>query len=306
MKINRYDYATAIPLLQKMMAALDGKTDQLKKLTGEVSGQKMYRVDIIASQGNLLRGGIDSTTLIARLSSWDKDITESVDKNAFVWTRNSGDADVDLEWNNAHAYGEKYVKIMKEDVANQATFFCSVNTPEGIQADAQITIVNYSATEETQADISRINSSVADLQKNTSEMGGNIASLNDRANENAEAVGDIRAMFVGLESTVESIDKNKASLEDLAGVLQKFNEVLQKTPEGLKIIGVDDLGQQSIINLLLKHDRLMFQENGVTVAYISNENLNIENAVIRNRLTVGNHEITTDGDSFELVYVGEQ
>ena len=135
-------------------------------------------------------------------------------------------------------------------------------------------------------------------------MQGEIDDLTDRTNQTVQDVGDIRAQFVGLESTVDSIDKNKASLQDLASVESKFDAVFERTAEGLLIKGIDDFQQEAVIRLLLTYDRLAFQENGVTVAYISNENLNIENAIIRNRLTVGNHEITTDGDSFELVYVG--
>lgn len=302
--INRRDYTTAIPLLEQMVKALRGDTERIKQTIDETSGQKMYSVDITASQGNMLRGGIVSTTLIARLSSWGNDITADVDKNAFIWTRNSGDDVADEDWNTEHATGEKYIEVTAEDVVTQATFFCTVSTPEGIEASEQITVTNYAAQENAQASIEQIGNSISDLQQNTNAMQGEIDGLTDRANQTVQDVGDIRAQFVGLESTVNSIDKNKASLEDLASVESKFDAVFEKTAEGLLIKGVDDFQQEAVIRLLLTYDRLAFQENGVTVAYISNENLNIENAIIRNRLTVGNHEITTDGDSFELVYVG--
>lgn len=304
MRIDRHDPATAIPLLAQMVESLNGKTEHTEKLAEEAAAQKMYRVDIIASQGNLLRGGIESTTLIARLSSWDKDITAEVEDNYFIWSRNSGDEETDAQWNADHITGAKHIEVTLNDVDTQATFFCTVKTSDGITAEAQITVVNYTPQEEAQANINRIDGTIIDLQQNSSEMQEVINGLNDRTNQNTNDVTDIRALFVGLESTVDSIDKNKASLEDLAGVEQKFDAVFQKTPEGLKIIGVDGYEQKSIISLLLTYDRLVFKENGVTVAYISNENLNIENAIIRNQLTVGEHEITTDGSSFELVYVG--
>lgn len=92
----------------------------------EIEEQKMYRLVITSSNGNIFKNGNIATTLSAQVYSWDEDITDSLDPNQFVWTRVSEDADADKLWNAAHYGGAKQIVITTDDVKVRATFFCDL------------------------------------------------------------------------------------------------------------------------------------------------------------------------------------
>lgn len=270
----------------------------------EKTEQKMCRVDIIASNGNMLRGGIVDTTLIARVTSWDRDITAEIHDNNFIWTRNSGNVDGDENWDLDHAGGMKYITVDADDVGEQATFFCTVNTSDGIQAAAQITVSCNAVQEQLQQSVGEIVADITGLEKIAENINDELGGLQTRADILDGNVSDVRQLYVGLESTIDSIDKNKASLEDLIDFRSLFDSIFEVTPQGLLIKGVDSYGQVSAIATLFGHNRWNILEDGVPVTYVDNKAFNIENGIIRNSLRVGNHDITTDGDSFELTYNG--
>lgn len=318
--LDRNNPYSAIPQLEKMVKAVSKETDSLKdktyKIDQEISNQNMYRVDVVSSNGNLLKGGLINTMLIARVSSWDIDITKDIDANNFIWTRNTGNKEEDTVWNNKHITGMKYVEIGLEDVGRQATFTCKVTIKE-VVAETQIVIATSVIEESiqdnvenlqddmslTSKDVANLNEGVLQLGHKTEAINESITKVENDITNNQTNISDVRELFVGLASTVDSIDKNKASLEDLTKIQTLFNSVFDITPDGLKIKGVDTYGQESTISTLISFDKWSFKEQGQTVAYISNKALNIENAIIRNQLTVGKHDITTDGDSFEVVYI---
>lgn len=92
----------------------------------EIEEQKMYRLVITSSNGNIFKNGNIATTLSAQVYSWDEDITDSLDPNQFVWTRVSENADSDKLWNAAHYGGAKQIVITADDVKARATFFCDL------------------------------------------------------------------------------------------------------------------------------------------------------------------------------------
>lgn len=92
----------------------------------EIEKQKMYRLVITSSNGNIFKNGNISTTLSAQVYSWDENVTDSLDPNQFVWTRVSEDTDSDKLWNAAHYGGAKQITITTEDVNVRATFFCDL------------------------------------------------------------------------------------------------------------------------------------------------------------------------------------
>ena len=92
----------------------------------EINEQKMYRLVISSSNGNIFKNGNIETTLTATVFSWDENITDTLDPNQFVWTRVSDDAEADKEWNDNHYGGSKSIEITKEDVNIRATFFCDL------------------------------------------------------------------------------------------------------------------------------------------------------------------------------------
>ena len=92
----------------------------------EINEQKMYRLIISSSNGNIFKNGNIQTTLTATVFSWDENITDTLDPNQFIWTRVSDDAKADAEWNAAHYGGAKSIEITSNDVDVRATFFCDL------------------------------------------------------------------------------------------------------------------------------------------------------------------------------------
>lgn len=92
----------------------------------EIEEQKMYRLVISSSNGNIFKNGYIQTTLTAMVFSWDENITDTLDPNQFVWTRVSDDVEADKAWNDAHYGGTKSIEITSDDVKARATFFCDL------------------------------------------------------------------------------------------------------------------------------------------------------------------------------------
>ena len=91
-----------------------------------IEEQKMLRLVIISSNGNIFKNGNVKTSLSAKVYSWDEDITDTLDANQFIWTRVSEDAEADKVWNEQHFGGAKSVVITGADVKVRATFYCDL------------------------------------------------------------------------------------------------------------------------------------------------------------------------------------
>ena len=91
-----------------------------------IEEQKMLRLVIISSNGNIFKNGNVKTLLSAKVYSWDEDITDTLDANQFVWTRVSEDTEADKVWNEQHFGGAKSVVITGADVKIRATFYCDL------------------------------------------------------------------------------------------------------------------------------------------------------------------------------------
>ena len=102
------------------------KVEETNSRIDEINEQKMYRLIISSSNGNIFKNGNIQTTLTATVFSWDENITDTLDPNQFIWTRVSDDAEADAEWNAAHYGGAKSVEITSADVDVRATFFCDL------------------------------------------------------------------------------------------------------------------------------------------------------------------------------------
>ena len=81
-----------------------------------IEEQKMLRLVITSSNGNIFKNGNVKTLLSAVVYSWDKDITDTLDANQFIWTRVSEDTEADKIWNEQHFGGAKAVVITSADV----------------------------------------------------------------------------------------------------------------------------------------------------------------------------------------------
>lgn len=100
--------------------------DKVSDRVGVIEDQKMYRLVISSSNGNIFKNGIINTTLDATVFSWDENVTNTLDPNQFIWTRVSDDSAADAVWNADHAGGAKSIVISSDDVNVRATFFCDL------------------------------------------------------------------------------------------------------------------------------------------------------------------------------------
>lgn len=104
-------------------------TETVEKVEDRVTTieeQKMYRLVISSSNGNIFKNGNIQTTLYATVFSWDENITNTLDENQFIWTRVSDDTEADEAWNADHFGGSKSIEITSDDVEVRATFFCDL------------------------------------------------------------------------------------------------------------------------------------------------------------------------------------
>lgn len=100
--------------------------EQVSDRITTIEDQKMYRLVISSSNGNIFKNGNIKTTLYATVYSWDENITDTLDDNQFIWTRVSDDAEADAVWNADHFGGSKSIEITSDDVEVRATFFCDL------------------------------------------------------------------------------------------------------------------------------------------------------------------------------------
>ena len=100
--------------------------DKVSDRISTIEEQKMYRLVISSSNGNIFKNGNIKTTLYATVYSWDDNITDTLDDNQFIWTRVSDDAEADAVWNADHFGGSKSIEITSDDVEVRATFFCDL------------------------------------------------------------------------------------------------------------------------------------------------------------------------------------
>ena len=87
---------------------------------------KQYRIEMISTQGNIIKDKNFSTTLKAILYEDNEDVTSKKDKKYFKWARFSGatekDEIADAKWNLQWAEGAKEIPITADDVNRNAMF----------------------------------------------------------------------------------------------------------------------------------------------------------------------------------------
>lgn len=94
--------------------------------SGGVTQTKQYRVEMISTQGNIIKDRNFTTTLKAIVYEDNVDVTAKKDKKYFKWARFSGatekDQIADAQWNLKWAEGAKEIPITADDVNRNAMF----------------------------------------------------------------------------------------------------------------------------------------------------------------------------------------
>ena len=243
-RLNRHDPATAIPLLEKQISSLRNDVAKTQNVTEFVENQKMYRVDIYASNGNMLRGGITSTKLSALLYSWDREITGETDDTYFTWTRNSGNKQADDIWNSQNGKGTKSIIVVKEDVGEQSTFLCTVSDGNKMFAQAQIVVTSNFSLEGIVDSVDVITKQIEAIEENvdTAQAAADAATekaesaLTQMDTVNAEiaaANSQIEELNQSLETVTETMEAEYATKGELIDMETDLSVEIEKNAAGL-------------------------------------------------------------------------
>lgn len=94
--------------------------------SGGAQQTKQYRVEMLSTQGNIIKDKNFTTTLKAIVYEDNVDVTSKKDKKYFKWARFSGatekDQIADAAWNLKWAEGAKEIPITADDVNRNAMF----------------------------------------------------------------------------------------------------------------------------------------------------------------------------------------
>ena len=83
-------------------------------------------LQVRASNGNVFKNGVVSTSLTATLWRGDKEIDKDGTEFSYVWKKINSDETPDEHWNQDHSYSQKSIRITEADVFRRATFSCEV------------------------------------------------------------------------------------------------------------------------------------------------------------------------------------
>lgn len=83
-------------------------------------------LQVRASNGNVFKNGVVSTSLTATLWRGDKEIDKGGTEFSYVWKKINSDETPDEHWNQSHSYSQKSIRITETDVFRRATFMCEI------------------------------------------------------------------------------------------------------------------------------------------------------------------------------------
>lgn len=83
-------------------------------------------LQVRASNGNVFKNGVVSTSLTATLWRGDKEIDKDGTEFSYVWKKINSDETPDENWNQSHSYSQKSIRITEADVFRRATFMCEI------------------------------------------------------------------------------------------------------------------------------------------------------------------------------------
>lgn len=98
-----------------------------KAINISVSNRSTYKVEILSSNGLIFIGNVVDTNLIAKVYKGDSEITESIEKESFVWRKTDFKGKEDLDWNKSHKGIGRAVSVKEEDIIGKATFTCEIH-----------------------------------------------------------------------------------------------------------------------------------------------------------------------------------
>ena len=109
----------------------DNPIAEIKNEIQQINASKMYKVQITSTGPLIIRDANQDIELKCTVTSWDKDVTNTLDESLFRWKRISNNELEDDVWNNDEAHiGKKSITINSKDIVNNATFTCELEVEE--------------------------------------------------------------------------------------------------------------------------------------------------------------------------------
>lgn len=105
-------------------AVKDSKAD-IDRINGTIADLKdavPYRYEITSTKGNIFTDNNVNTTIYVKLFKGNKDITDTIKPENFVWTKTNDDGTLDTVWNKAHIGVGNTIEVTHEDVDKKAIF----------------------------------------------------------------------------------------------------------------------------------------------------------------------------------------
>lgn len=83
-----------------------------------------FRLELLSTGGVIFTNGRIDSHLTVTLYRGNEDVTAQYPDSCFIWTRLSGDGELDAYWNSQHLGGSKSLHITNEDLYKKAQFRC--------------------------------------------------------------------------------------------------------------------------------------------------------------------------------------
>lgn len=297
MVLDRRNSVNAIPLLEQRIKIVEKGTlpDKTLERIKEITDEKLYRANILASRGNVLGNGLETTQLQCHVYSWDVDITDNVEQAAFVWTRDSGDSAADAAWNGAHSAATKNLIISTIDVGTQSTFFCTINSASSIEVDAQISVSKVMGETEVDERVTVVSETMIEAKLEDYASIAELESISSSINQVAEEVTlGIVAGYVSQNdlATYKTLISNQfaTNTEGFSFEFNRIETLINKigtqvntqnsyirltTEDGNPVILIGK--SDSPVMSAMTNSALEYRYNGTVVARFTNQGLWVDN-----------------------------
>lgn len=90
-------------------------------------GESAVDVLILTDKGDVLKQGMEETTMTAHVYLGSKEITDTLEPSKFSWIRTSNNPESDTAWNSAHEGIGNVVKVTKSEIFARSKFECEVD-----------------------------------------------------------------------------------------------------------------------------------------------------------------------------------
>lgn len=90
------------------------------------NGQDAYSVQVLSQNGNVIKNGVGTVTLVAHVYKGGYEITDTLQKNDFDWVKTSSRPQEDEAFNALHKGFGNTITITGDDIWNMAQFDCIV------------------------------------------------------------------------------------------------------------------------------------------------------------------------------------